>query len=103
MGNSAGSICPQCNEPRLHRSREKGLWESIIKLLFQYKPYRCHGCGWRAMLRKSRSKSMGRLKAETYVAIAILTIVFAIVAAYWISTREEAPPPETSLTAPNGP
>ncbi|HZS47726.1 MAG TPA: hypothetical protein VFC63_21840 [Blastocatellia bacterium] len=55
------------------------------------------------MLRKSRSKSMGRLKAETYVAIAILTIVFAIVAAYWISTREEAPPPETSLTAPNGP
>jgi len=88
-----GSICPQCNEPKLHRSRERGARESLAKTLLQYKPYRCHNCGWRAMLRKTQVKGGKKLSMPTYIGIILLTIAFAIVAALWISSREIAPPP----------
>jgi hypothetical protein len=38
------SVCPNCASPAIHRSRRKGLLESLLHTVLFISPYRCAAC-----------------------------------------------------------
>jgi hypothetical protein len=40
--------CPRCGSSRVYPSRHRGTTERLQQAFTEKRPYRCHGCGWRA-------------------------------------------------------
>jgi len=47
LSSSHHPVCPDCGSSQISRSRTKGLFEFILRWLFQIKPYRCLTCDYR--------------------------------------------------------
>ena len=46
--------CPDCGG-HIHRSHTRGFNEKLVRTFTPYRAYRCHECGWRGWLTKSKS------------------------------------------------
>ena len=76
--------CPSCGiNGRLYRSHTNSRFESLIKDITPFKPYRCHDCNWRGWaIRMSDGKTIKLKMAKGRYVPAIIAIIFGIFIAY---------------------
>ncbi len=46
LSRSAPFACPSCGSALLARSQKKGIYKSVLRLLFHVKAYRCLECDY---------------------------------------------------------
>src|SRR5262249_28007248 len=51
-------LCPKCKVGHAHRSHRRGILERLASV-FQYYPYRCHGCKHRFLHRETSANTSG--------------------------------------------
>ena len=44
---SAHMACPNCGSQNMARSHEKSVYDYLLRVVFQIKPYRCMSCDYR--------------------------------------------------------